>query len=330
MIHIIAEAGTNHDGSLNKAKDLISLAAKAGADSVKFQHIKTWGLYLPGIYDYGNYDIKEVIKLRQKTEFSKEDLYELDKFAKLKSTLFTVSIFDEVGLSEIVNLNPPYIKIASCDLNNIRLLREVAKTKHKIILSSGQSTLKEIEFSLNEISKIRNLDNVVLLHCVSIYPLSTKDSNLGFITTLKKQFNLEIGFSDHTQDNTSSLVALGLGATWFEKHFTMNRSDTGLDHAYAMEENSLIKYISSLKEAYSSMQSNSNKLSFDEKLVMKRAQRGLYASRDMKVNEVIKDEDVLCVRPQNSISANKIDKFIGMKLKKKIKKHEPFTWDLII
>jgi N,N'-diacetyllegionaminate synthase len=329
MIHIIAEAGTNHNGSITEAKRLIDLASIAGADSVKFQHINTWDLYLPGNYEYGSYDIHNVIATRKKTEFSFKNLVELNEYAHSKSILFSASVFGERGLNDLVQLDSPYIKIASCDLNNIRFIRQVSKTNSKIVLSTGQSSLKEIEFTINEMSKIRNMENVILLHCVSIYPCRTKETNIGFISTLRRHFELEVGFSDHTQSNSASLVALGLGATWFEKHFTIDRSQEGLDHAYALEKNDLLGYISSLKDAQLALEHKDEKVSDKEKLVAKRARRGLYAARDISPAELIKDEDILCVRPQGPIDAHEIDNVIGKKLKKEMKKYEPFTRDNI-
>ena len=329
MIHIIAEAGTNHNGDLNEAKKLVNLASKAGADSVKFQHINTWELYLPGNYPYGKYDIKEVLKLRQKTEFSLEDLLLLNDYCRKQRISFSLSVFDEKGLDDLVKLNPPYIKIASCDLNNTRFLKRVAQTSLKIILSTGQSTLEDIEFAMNEISKIRDLEKVVLLHCVSIYPCNIEESNIGFITTLKKHFKIEVGFSDHTQDNTASLLALGLGATWFEKHFTLDKSQEGLDHAYAQENEEFINYVHELKLSYNLINQENKIISKKEIEVGKRAQRGLYASRALPPMHIVKDEDIICVRPKGPIKANEIDKIIGKKVLKKIEKYDPIQWEYI-
>ena len=123
MIHIIAEAGTNHNGSKEKAKELIDLAKRAGADSVKFQIINPWGLYLPGQYSYGHYDIKKVIEIRQSTVLPDDTYRELNVHAERAGIAFSSSVFDREGLDLLCSLNPPYIKIASCDLNNIRFLK---------------------------------------------------------------------------------------------------------------------------------------------------------------------------------------------------------------
>ena len=148
MIHIIAEAGSNHNGSIENAKKLIDIAANAQADSVKFQIINTWGLYLPGNYEYGHYNLEDVLAFRKKTEFKPEDIRILSEYSKPKKIQFSASIFDEEGLNMLNEVNPSYIKIASGDLNNLRLIRNIlanSSNESKLILSTGMSTLSDID-----------------------------------------------------------------------------------------------------------------------------------------------------------------------------------------
>lgn len=329
MVHIIAEAGTNHNGSKEKAKELIDVAARAKADSIKFQIINPWGLYLPGEYSYGHYDIKEVIKLRESTVLSDEIYRELATYCTEKNIDFSSSVFDKKGLDLLCSFNPPYIKIASCDLNNIRFLRQVAETGKKVVLSTGMSSLSDIEKTLKEIEKTGNLKNFILLHCVSVYPANTEQTNLRFISTLKKEFDLEVGFSDHTGSSTAAVMALVLGATWFEKHFTTDRTQKGLDHAYAMEEKGLTDYIKDIRAAEKALINKEVKISDDEKYTRKRARRALYASRNIQIGEMLKDEDILCVRPEGPMNADEIDLLIGKKTKIAIRQYEPFTRDKV-
>ena len=327
MAHIIAEAGTNHNGSAEKAKELIDLAARAKADSVKFQIINPWGLYLPGEYSYGHYDIKKVLKLRESTVLSDETYRELAAYCDGKGIKFSSSVFDKQGLDLLCSLNPPYIKIASCDLNNIRFLRQVAEKGKKVILSTGMSTLNDIEKSLKEIEKSGNLNNFILLHCVSVYPANLEQTNLSFITTLRNTFGLEVGFSDHTGDSRAAVMALALGATWFEKHFTTDRKQEGLDHAYAMEEDGFAQYVQDIRSAEVALQPKEAKISDEERYTRKRARRSLYAARDLAVGEKVADEDVLCVRPEGVLNADDIDLVIGKVIAKPLKQFEPFAFD---
>lgn len=324
MAHIIAEAGTNHNGSKEKAVELIKLAARAGADSVKFQIINPWGLYLPGQYSYGHYDIKKVIAIRESTVLPDDTYRALDQESQSAGIAFSASVFDEQGLDLLCSMNPPYIKIASCDLNNIRFLKQVVARGKKVVLSTGMSSLEDIEKTMNELSKSGKPD-IVLLHCVSVYPAKTEQANLSFITTLKRTFGTEVGFSDHTGESIAACMALALGATWFEKHFTTDRTQEGFDHAYAMEEEGFTRYVADIRAAEVAMQPVSDKISDAERYTRKRARRSLYASRKIAAGQVIADDDVLCVRPEGIMNADDIDLIVGKKAAKDIDQYEPFS-----
>lgn len=327
-IHIIAEAGTNNNGSVSKAKSLIQIAARSGADSVKFQMINTWGLYLPGKYDYGHYKIEDVIKIRQEGEMKDEEYRELAMFSLQVGIPFSASVFDEKALNLLDSLNPPYIKLASCDLNNIRFLRQVAECGKKVVMSTGMSTMKDIEVGVKAITK-NGFNDLVILHCVSVYPSTIKQTNLKFIEELKKNFGFEVGFSDHTGTSHAACMALALGATWFEKHFTEDKTQQGLDHAYAMEEEGLKSYVNDLHEAYEALVLKEDKISDAERYTRRRARRSLYASRNLPAGHIITNEDVLVVRPENILQADEIDIVIGQKLLKSINQYEPFSKEII-
>ncbi len=325
-IHIIAEAGTNHNGQLNKAKKLVDIATNAQADSVKFQIIFPWGLYLPGNYEYGHYDIKKVIKIREEGMLADSDYDVLANYCKEKNIAFSASVFDEKGLEILMKFDPPYIKIASCDLNNIRFLRQVAERGKRMVISTGMSTLDDIEKSLNELTKV-NFKDIVLLHCVSTYPAFLEKANVGFIEVLIKEFGFPVGYSDHTGTSHAACMAMAKGATWFEKHFTEDRTQEGFDHAYAMEEEGLTEYVADLRKAELALMPPDKKLSEAELYTRKRARRSLYAKHNLKAGQVLKDEDVLIVRPEGILDADDIDLIIGRKLLRDINQFEPFTFE---
>jgi len=322
-IHIIAEAGTNNNGDLQKAKNLVSIAKRSGVDSVKFQMINTWGLYLPGEYEYGKYDIKDVIKIREEGQMTDQEYTQLAAFSESKNINFTSSIFDVKGLDLLLKFNPPYVKLASCDLNHISLIREVAKRGVKMVISTGMSTFEDVERTVNELAKL-NFDNYVLLHCISVYPATLDQANLKYIKTLKDAFKVEVGFSDHTGNSIAACMALQYGATWFEKHFTEDSSQKGLDHAYAMEEKGLTEYVKDIEMALDAMQATNKTLTTAEMLTRKRARRSLYAAKDLSEGHVVTAEDVLIVRPEGEMRADEIDLLIGKKLLKAIKQYEGF------
>lgn len=324
--HIIAEAGVNHNGQIEHAYRLIDIAAKSGADSVKFQIINPYGLYLPGDYAYGHYDIKEVIKNRFSTVLSDDQYLALNEYASSKHILFSSSVFDPQGLDLLDSMNPPYIKIASSDLTNIRFLRQVAEKGKKMILSTGMASLQEIETSLNVLHK-SNFTNIVLLHCVSIYPCPLEKSNVAFITTLREAFGYEVGYSDHTRSAHAAVAAYCLGARWFEKHFTFDNELPGFDHKHAQNEEEFTEYIKTIRAFETSINPSDQKLTEAEKYTSERARRSLYAAKTLRPGDIIKDEDVLCVRPSGILNANDIDLIVGQRVARSIDQYSPFSLD---
>ncbi len=324
-IHVIAEAGTNHNGQLSKAIALAKIAKEVGADSVKYQLINTWGLYLPGKYEYGKYNIDDVLKIRQEGEFTDEEYKILNTECTQIGIPFTVSVFDKDGLNLAATFNPEYIKIASCDLNNLHFLRQVASKGIKMILSTGMSDMWEIEKTLNDLHK-HGFTDIVLMHCLSEYPAFLEKMNLSFIDDLKT-FGFPLGLSDHTGNSLAACMALTKGVTWFEKHFTEDKTQKGLDHAYAMEKEGLSQYINDLKAAEKALDIKEEKVGEGEKLTAQRARRSLYAARDIMVGETIKEEDILIVRPQGPLSADQYDDIINRPITIAIKKYQPFTLD---
>lgn len=325
-LHIIAEAGTNNNGELGKAKNLADIALRAKADSVKFQIINTWGLYLPGEYEYGKYDIKDVIRIREQGQMTDAEYRELAAHCRDIGIPFTASVFDVKGLDLLMEFEPPYIKFASCDINHIQLLREAATRRTRLVLSTGMSTFEDVEITMNELARL-NFSDVVLLHCVSAYPASLSQANLNYIGTLRKHFNVDVGFSDHTGTSIAACMALQQGATWFEKHFTEDNTQVGLDHAYAMEPDQLAAYVKDIDSARLALQSENKELSKAELTTRKRARRSLYAARALSAGETIQESDVLIVRPEGKIQANEIDRVVGCRLTRDMEQYENFDWD---
>lgn len=328
MSHIIAEAGNNHNGSLKKAKQLIDIAKKAGADSVKFQIIYPEGLYLPGKYEFGKYDIAKVIEIRKKQMLKDDDYIELASYAKEVDISLSASVFDKRGLDLLASLKPEYIKIASCDLNNIRFLRQVAEKGIKMIISTGMASLGDIEKSLNALFKA-NFSDIVLLHCVSVYPAKLSEMNLNFLTTLKNAFGFPVGLSDHTPNSIASCVALAKGAEFFEKHYTEDKTQEGFDHAYALEENELIQYVKDIRDSELALTTASKKIGDDERTVRKRARRSIYAARQIKQGEMLTDDNILVVRPEGVLDADQIDIVIGSRATRDIPAFQSISLDLL-
>ncbi len=325
-IHVIAEAGTNHNADPETGKRLIDAAVAAGADSVKFQVIYPEGLYLTHLWEGEQLVENEVVAIRRRGMLTDEDYADLNRYAAEQGIPMSASVFDQRGIDLIAGLDAPYLKLASCDLNNTTLLRQAAATGKKLIVSTGMASLAEVERSVKAILDTGHED-VVLLHCVSVYPCPTEQMNVGFIETLKREFGLPVGLSDHTEEDVAAPMAVALGAIWFEKHYTLDRSAEGFDHAYAMEPDALARYVSVIRNAEKALTAPATKVSEAEAETAQRARRGIYAARDLSAGSVLAAEDLLIVRPEGPINPQDADALIGKTLAADLDRFRPFTQD---
>ena len=326
QVHVIAEAGTNHNADIETAFSLIKTAKNANANSVKFQLIYPEGLYLPKFYKNGNYEDNEVFDVRRKGMLSDDAWRDIAAYCKKIDFPLSWSVFDLKGLILLDEFEIPYIKIASCDLNNGPLLKEAADRGKTLIISTGMASLGEIEKAVSHVTSKH--EDIVLMHCVSIYPCPIKNMNLNFIDTLNSAFGFPVGLSDHTESSLAAAIGIAKGVRYIEKHFTLDRTSKGFDHAYAMEPDSLIAYINDIRDCEYALSRPETKISQNEFSVKYRARRGLYAAHSMEPGDVIQPEDILVVRPEGPLCPNDIFNLIGKTLKTAIKKYEPLTTSL--
>lgn len=320
-VHIIAEAGTNHGAKLDVAKSLVDAAADAGADSVKFQIIYPEGLYLPKFYKDGSYEPNEVFAMRAAGMLSDSDYQSLAEHCLAKGLPLCASVFDSRGIALFEEFSPPYFKIASCDLNNTGLLKEVAERGRKVVLSTGMASLGEVECAVEDVVSTGNR-NLVLMHCVSIYPCPLERMNLNFLRVLQSAFGFPVGLSDHTEGSLASAIAVGIGVTWIEKHFTLDRSAEGFDHHYALEPAALAQFVQDVRHSWTACQPVERKVSEAEQETQVRARRGVYAARTIKPNEVIQESDLLVVRPVAFIDPPHVDRVVGRPARKTIHQYQ--------
>lgn len=325
-VHIIAEAGTNHGGSLETGRQLVDAAGAAGADSVKFQIIHPEGLYLPEFLVNGGYVANEVFARRQAAMLSDDDWRRLADHAGERRLPLSASVFDRRGLDLLDALDAPYIKIASCDLNNTPFLTEAAGRGRRLIVSTGMSTLPEIAGAVAAMRRVGPVE-LVLMHCVSIYPCPVAQANLGFIDILSREFGLPVGYSDHTESSVAAAIAIAKGASWIEKHCTLDRTAAGFDHAYAMEPGMLQAYVADLRAAAAALRSPAEKIQPAEASVRQRARRALYAARDLQPGEAIDDADILIVRPEGPLAPEDVTRVVGRRAGRVIRRFEPITWE---
>jgi N,N'-diacetyllegionaminate synthase len=307
--YIIAEIGSNFDQKKHKIFKMITEAKKCGADAVKFQLFKAKLLYP---------NDKKMFKLFKSIELNPLWIKEISEYCNNIKIDFLTSVFD-LESAKFANRYVKFHKVASSEATNIPLLKYLLKTKKKILYSTGMCDEKDIKIFLNLAKKYKNND-IVIMQCGSMYPLPDKYVNLNVLNSFKK-FKFEIGFSDHTLDYEAAMCASSMGATYFEKHFTLNKKSRGPDHFFALEPHQLKKYVSKINRAKILLGTNVKEMLPDEKKYARRD--GLYFKKDLKKNTTIKKNHLLKLRPSLGIRARDIDEVIGKKLTKDVKKLNP-------
>ncbi len=312
---IIAEAGSNHNGDINKAKELIDIATEAKADAVKFQTFtaeKLFSKYHPA---------KEIVK---KYEFKLEWHKEIKEYCDKKGIMFMTTPFQKDAVDLLEEIGAEGYKIASGDMDYYPLVDYIANTGKTIILSTGMAYMDEVREVYERITE-KNKE-IMLLHCVSNYPPKIEDINLKAIKTLKEEFKCPIGFSDHTMGITIPLASIAMGANIIEKHFTISRKLEGMDHFYALEPEELKLMVDEIKKIEKAIGTGKKAPVKDEYSERHYARRGIIAARDLKKGDELKEEDMDYVRPVIGIESKYYKEIIGKKLNKDIPKEEPINW----
>jgi N,N'-diacetyllegionaminate synthase len=313
-LEIIAEAGSNHNGDPDRAGELIDLAVEAGASSIKFQFIFAEGLYLPQFFDGVRYVPNPVFDQRRGEEMSEADWEKIWEYAQRKGIAVSASVFCNRGIELLKRLGSPYVKIASTDLTNHTLIGRACAAFNRVIVSTGMANLAEIDAMVQFVRTHYPQTELCLMHCVSAYPCPLEDANTQRVALLHHCFDLPVGYSDHTYEALSAPMALVHGATFFEKHFTTDRSLPGFDHAYALDGPEFASYVQHLNAAAKSLARPANSLSDQEKITKVRARRGVYAARDLSAGYVLQQEDLLFVRPSTSFDKTDLTGLIGQPL----------------
>jgi len=324
----IAEIGHNHQGELKKAFQLISEAARCGVDAVKFQKRDNKSLFTKNFYDspYDNPNSygETYGKHREYLEFGTSEYKELIDYSnKLKVLLFATP-FDLKSVEFLEKLNLPLYKIASADLKNLPLQREIAKTKKPILLSTGGGTLEDVKRAKNNICEIN--EKLAILQCTSSYPAETDNLNLKVIKTYMKEFkNHVIGFSDHENGIDAAIVAYILGARIFEKHFTLSRALKGTDHSFSLEPRGLERFIRNLKRIPKMMGSGVKEiLSCEEKPILKMA-KSIVARTPIKKGEILSENNLTVKSPGSGLSPAVFYKILGKKINRSLGQDEELT-----
>lgn len=322
---VIAEIGHNHKGSINIAKQLFLTAKQCGADAVKLQKRDNKSLYTSEFfnepYQSENSYGKTYGTHREYLEFGKKEYLELIKYAKKIDIEFLCTPFDFNSIKFLENINVKAYKIASADLINIPLIEKIAKTKKPIFLSTGGGNFEDINRAYKCINSINK--KLVILHCTASYPVDLKDMNLNVITKLKKKYpkNL-IGLSDHENGIDAAPLAYMLGARVFEKHFTLDRSWKGTDHAFSLEPTGLKKLIRNLKRIPIILGKSEKKFLIAEKKPLFKMVKSIVASKDLNKGTKLNYNDLSFRSPGGGLKPYEYKKLLNKIVKTNIKKHQ--------
>ncbi len=325
--YIVMDAAANHNADLDTAIKLIKLAAKMGADAIKFQTYTAEKLYSTKtpLFSYVPISACELIK---KVQHPREWLPILNKAARENNIDFTSSPFDYEAVDLLEEINVPFHKIASCEIVDLDLIDYVARKQKPVIISTGMANIGEIEDAVNVMIKNNN-KNIILLHCNTIYPAPYEVVNLNAIKTLKKVFDYPIGYSDHTIGIHMSIAAVALGAKVIERHFTLDKSQEGPDHAVALDPDELkelVQNIRDLEKAMGDGQKGPHELELEN---YEKGRRSIIAAKDIPEGTIITRDLLIIKRPSYGIKPKFLNLVIGRKAKVDIEYDQWITWDMI-
>jgi len=322
---IIAEAGVNHNGDVTIAKRLVDEAVKCGADIVKFQTFnpKKLASKFADMADYqkenlGVVEPQEV--MLSKLTLKKEEYIELADYCKKKGIGFLSTPFESESMHFLESIQDIW-KIPSGEITNYPFLVDVAKTGKDVILSTGMSTLEEVEAAL-DLLKENGSGKITLLHCTTNYPTPMQDVNLRAMLTMKKQFGVEVGYSDHTQGIEVPIAAVAMGASVIEKHFTLDRNMEGPDHKASLEPAELNAMIRAIRNIEMALGDGVKVPSESEKANIGVVRKSIIAARHISSGEEFTEENLTTKRPGNGINPMRWREVIGTKAKRDFEEDE--------
>ncbi len=326
--YIIAELSANHNGSILRAKKTILEAKNSGVSAVKIQTYTPDTMTIKSskkdfLINHGLWKDRSLYDLYSEAYTPFEWHKELFDYAKsLKITIFS-SPFDETAVDLLESLETPAYKVSSFELVDLPLIEYIAKRKKPMIMSTGMATLNQIEEAV-ETARINGCNDIVLLHCVSTYPTKIKEVNLNSIIKLKNSFDVHIGFSDHTKGLTASMTSIALGAVMLEKHFTLSRSDGGVDSQFSVEPIEMKQLVQNCNDVFISLGNFDFKRSKNEKS-NEIFRRSIYFVEDLEKGDTIEVRHIRRIRPGYGLPPKFFKKIIGSKVKVKVQKGDRVT-----
>lgn len=315
---IIAEAGVNHNGSIELAKQLIDAAAEAGVDYIKFQTFKTENLVsrqaVKAEYqkrNTGETDDSQFSMLK-KLELSPEQHWELMEYCRQKKVRFFSTAFDLESIGLLSELGLEMWKIPSGEITNYPYLKKIARQGKPVILSTGMSDLQDIANAMEVLEKYGVIrEQITVLHCNTEYPTPFADVNLRAMETIREQLGVKVGYSDHTVGIEVPIAAVALGATVIEKHFTLSRTLEGPDHKASLEPGELKAMVSAIRNIEVALGDKDKKVTASEAKNKAVARKSIVAARNIKAGELFTEENISVKRPENGISPMEWENVLG-------------------
>lgn len=327
---IIAEAGVNHNGSLEMAKQLVDKAVEAGVDYIKFQTFKTSKLVTKSAkqaeYQQRNIGSQEdsQYQMLKQLEFSPDEYDILVNYCEERGIKFFSTAFDFDSIDYLHTLNLGLWKIPSGEVTNYPFLKRIAAYNEPTILSTGMCDIQDVRAAVDALYKNGLCkENLILLHCNTEYPTPFEDVNLKAMDALRKEFGVEVGYSDHTKGIEVPIAAVALGATVIEKHFTLDRTLPGPDHKASLEPDELKAMVSAIRNIEKAVGGDGTKhVSESERKNIAIARKSIVAACDIKAGEIFTEENLTVKRPGSGISPMRWEEVLGLKAKKDFNEDE--------
>lgn len=332
---IIAEAGVNHNGDIEKAIELIDVASKAGVDIVKFQTFKADKIVSKAAkkakYQSINVDNEDdnQYNMLKSLELSEKDHQILIKECQKRNIQFLSTAFDVEGIGFLNQFNLPFYKSPSGEITNYPYLKCLAQTGKPVVLSTGMADMHEIESALIVLTDYGLTKNdIVVLHCNTEYPTPMQDVNLRAMNSIAERFEVQVGYSDHTLGIEVPVAAVALGAKIIEKHFTLDRSFPGPDHRASLEPEELKEMVIAIRNIEKAISGSGKKEPSASEVVNKVvARKSIHTTRAIEAGEILKEEDIISLRPGNGISPMKWNNIIGKAVNRPYEAMEILKWD---
>ena len=332
---IIAEMSGNHNQSLDRALEIIEIAAKAGVDAIKIQTYTPDTMTLD--INEGDFYISDTSSLWAGNSLHK--LYGqaftpwewhkaiFEKGRDLGVIVFSTP-FDSTAVNFLENLNAPCYKISSFENVDLPLIRLVSSTGKPVIISTGMASIAELDEAV-QTARDSGCKDLILLKCTSTYPAEVSETNILTIPHMRKLFNCEVGLSDHTMGLGASVASVALGASVIEKHFTIDRNDGGVDSAFSMEPDEMAQLVIESKRASEAL----GKISYGPTVTEKKSlryRRSLYIIKDLKIGDVLTHDNVRAIRPGLGLPTKYLDLILGKKIKQNVKRGTALSWNYLI